>query len=139
MIKRKGFYIIEGNPIAQQRHRHTKRGFTYDPLSNEKKVTRLQIKSQQKKKLLTEGSVYMFITFYMKRPKSHYRTGKFSHMLKSDEEINHTKKPDIDNLCKYLFDCCSKVLFKDDSQICSLTALKMYSDNPRTEFTIQRI
>ena len=72
----------------------------------------------------------------MKIPKAYYRSGKYSKLLKKDAPVFHTKKPDIDNLCKFLFDCCNGVVFNDDSQIFQLSASKTYAELPRTEFTI---
>ena len=132
MIKQK--FIIKGDPIPQKRHRMG-RGFSYDPSSKDKKITRIQLKSQQKKKFIHTGSVNMFITFFMKRPKSDYRSGKFSKYLKKDSPIYHTKKPDIDNLLKYIMDCCNGIIYKDDSQIHYVNASKVYCDQHRDPTT----
>ena len=82
------------------------------------------------------GPVSLFVHFYMKRPKSHYRTGKFSNMLKKESPMHHVTKPDIDNLAKFLLDCSNGTIIKDDSQVFQLSASKTYDDEPRTEFTI---
>ncbi len=49
---------------------------------------------------------------------------------------SHTSKPDLDNLEKFILDCGNKVLWKDDSQIVSLSSKKIYSLMPRTEIEI---
>ena len=38
----------------------------------------------------------------------------------------HTKKPDIDNLCKSVLDGMANIVFKNDGQISSLHATKKY-------------
>jgi Holliday junction resolvase RusA-like endonuclease len=49
----------------------------------------------------------------------------------------HTKKPDADNLLKFIKDCANGILWHDDSQVNNLTARKEYGENPRTEIEIQ--
>ena len=75
----------------------------------------------------------------MKRPRSHYRSGKYSKLVKDKwQEVLHTKKPDIDNLIKYVLDSLSghNGFFLDDNQIYTIYAEKLYSDKPRTEIMI---
>ena len=82
----------------------------------------------------------MNIQFYMKRPKSHYRTGKFTGYIKEKWiKLPHTKKPDIDNLIKFVLDALQgqNGFFLDDSQVVRLYAEKIYTDdNPHTEIII---
>lgn len=40
---------------------------------------------------------------------------------------HHTKRPDIDKLCRAALDACTGVLWKDDSQVYSLGATKRYA------------
>ena len=82
----------------------------------------------------------------MPRPKSHYRTGKRSHVLKAKAPTFHSVRPDIDNLVKFYMDLFNKGFYIDDSQICGLATIKVYSDDweynndhPRTEVTIEEI
>lgn len=52
----------------------------------------------------------------------------------------HIFKPDLDNLIKYICDICSNnVIYQDDCIIASITAKKVYSELPRTEFTLMEI
>jgi Holliday junction resolvase RusA-like endonuclease len=53
-----------------------------------------------------------------------------------DESVFPTKKPDIDNVVKSIFDALNKVAFNDDTQIISLSVRKFYSEHPRVEVTI---
>lgn len=49
-------------------------------------------------------------------------------------------RPDIDNLCKLLFDIMTRLGFwLDDSQIADLQFTKCWSDNPRIEILIKDI
>ena len=76
------------------------------------------------------------ITIYQQIPKSVSKK-KYQKML--DREIAPTKKPDIDNVLKSLFDGLNGVAFKDDTQIVSLTCEKLYDVVPRVEVVIERI
>jgi Holliday junction resolvase RusA-like endonuclease len=50
-----------------------------------------------------------------------------------------TKKPDIDNIEKIIFDALNGIAYNDDSQIVSCWADKFYSTVPRVEVVIYGI
>ena len=131
---------ITGQPVALKRHRPSARGGYYAPSSKDKKQIWLQI-AKYKPKQPFAGDIYLKVVFYLKRPKSHFRTGKYSHLLKDayKDMVYHSFKPDLDNLVKLIADIIQPQMIIDDSQICMLQAEKMYSTNPRTEVVIQEI
>ena len=125
---------VEGTPKPQKRHRTSSRnGFTrsYDPSSKDKSLFEKLLLQGNIKKL--KGAISLTLTFYMPRPKHHYRTGKFKNKLKDTSPILHTNKPDIDNLIKFVLDCGNGILWEDDSTICQIEAHKIYCKYPRTE------
>ena len=125
---------IIGNPTSQKRHRHTRWG-TYDPSSKDKKQFIDYITSSYNlKNFPTDEPLDLTMWFYMKRPKSHYGTGRNCDVLKKNHPTMHTKKPDIDNLIKFVLDAGNGLLWKDDSVVVNITAYKRYSNNknPRT-------
>ena len=133
-------FSIPGNPKHQQRHRHVTTGKftrTYDPSAKDKKDFLLQA-MQYKPKSPILGEVHIRVWFCMPRPKSHYRTGKFAGILKDSTKIPHwhTSRPDIDNICKFVMDSLNGVFWKDDSQICQVTAYKIYDSRPRVVIQI---
>ena len=85
---------------------------------------------------IIKEAVDVHIIYHFKRPKSHYRTGKYSKELKPDTPICHITKPDVDNLIKFTLDVLSGVLYKDDNQVVSVTAIKLYDDEPKTWFDV---
>ena len=133
-------FTITGQPVALKRHRPSARGGYYDPSSKDKKQIWLQI-AKYKPKQPFAGDIYLKVVFYLKRPKSHFRTGKYSHLLKDayKDMVYHSFKPDLDNIVKLIADIIQPQMIIDDSQICMLQAEKMYSTNPRTEVVIQEI
>lgn len=67
--------------------------------------------------------------FYMPRPKNHYRTGKFSHILKDDSPEYHSQRPDRDNLDKAVLDVMTDTgLLSDDCIVVDGRILKMWAN-----------
>ena len=50
--------------------------------------------------------------------------------------VHHVKKPDLDNLVKH-FDCFNGLIWKDDSQIVQLEAMKIYSSEPGVDIEVR--
>ena len=75
------------------------------------------------------GSISVNLGFIFERPKSHFRSGKYSHLLKDDAPDFHIKKPDCDNLAKAVLDVLTELkIWHDDSQVTHLTTTKQYGD-----------
>lgn len=115
-------------PTSLKRHRHTKFGsHTYDPSSNDKKEFVNKIAA-----LLPDNPLNMPLKtklfFYEKRPKCHYRTGKYSNLLKKTAPKYNTSKRDLDNFIKFVLDALNKILYIDDSQIIEIESGKYYSE-----------
>ena len=116
-------------PTSLKRHRHTKFGnHTYDPSSNEKKDFVSKIKQFLPEEPI-KGPIKVELKFYEKRPKSHYRTGKFSGILKENAPKYNVSKRDIDNFVKFVFDSLNKLMYVDDSQVFELNCGKYYSED----------
>lgn len=77
--------------------------------------------------------LYMSCNFNMPIPKS---TSKKKAALMESGHIQHTKKPDLDNLVKFVKDCLNGVVWHDDSQIYGITAWKQYSHYPSTKIVV---
>ncbi|MEU8780032.1 RusA family crossover junction endodeoxyribonuclease [Streptomyces sp. NPDC048637] len=72
--------------------------------------------------------VAVFATFRLKRPKSHYRTGRFADQLKADAPEYPAKYPDVDKLCRSTLDGLKAGgAFADDAQVVKLYAHKVYA------------
>ena len=128
-------FVIEGKPKPLQRHRATRRGIMYDP-SKKDKADFLTRCLEFAPKTPLEGALWIELVFSMPRPKSHYRTGKNAGKLKDDSPTMHTKKPDLDNLVKFVCDAIDRKFYLDDSQITRIQAVKIYAEHPSTEITI---
>ena len=128
-------FTVKGSPKAQKRHRHTKKGFTYDPSANDKRDFLVLIHSKAPKSPYM-GAITLKVRFCMPYPKKWFRTGKFAGQLKPNAPLIHTNKPDIDNMLKFIMDCGSKVIWNDDSQIWKTVVEKVYSLSPETEIWV---
>ena len=125
---------VNGIPVAKGRPRFamTRRGMrTYTPdrtVAAENEIVAAALKQWKGPPL--EGPVKLLIVFLMPRPKR---------MAKSASWLYHVKKPDCDNLVKTVCDALNGIAWKDDSQVCRLTAEKCYSDVPRTTITVETL
>ena len=120
---------IKGNPIAKKRPRFARRGNfvkTYNDQQTEEGRWLWEAMPQITKKFT--GAVKLTVSFCFNRPKSHYGTGKNSKRLKVNAPVSHTKKPDLDNLVKFVKDCLNGQAWDDDAQVCKLFATKEYGD-----------
>lgn len=78
--------------------------------------------------------VRVSLIFRLKRPKSHYRTGKFSGVLKEEHiATRHGKRPDADKLARAVLDGLTGVVFVDDSQVFDLSVLKTWQKRDEPE------
>lgn len=134
---------VLGKPRPQGRPRAGKRGnsqFTQiyeDSKDTDAKNVLAVVLRQEAPKHLLSQAIQVDLFFYMARPKSHYRTGKYSGILKDSAPTLHIKKPDIDNLRKLTMDAMTGVWWTDDSIVCKGFTQKYYSDKPRTEIKIK--
>lgn len=120
-----------GNPVPQQRPRFARKGkfvSCYDNQSKLKEGYRWQIKSQFREDPI-KTPLAVDLIFFMPIPKS---TSGIKKRQMGNGIIAHTKKPDIDNLQKFILDCLNKLAFEDDSQIVEIRAKKIYSSKPGT-------
>jgi Holliday junction resolvase RusA-like endonuclease len=123
-------FTVPGKPIPKKRPRFSRQGLrvvTYDAQKREKERFRSYIKAFPKEPF--RDAVYLSVDFGMPIPKSTLKKNK---KLMVDGDINHTKKPDIDNLIKFVMDACTGIFWVDDSQVGAVFACKFYSDVPET-------
>ena len=74
------------------------------------------------------GPVTLEVTFYFRRPASHFGTGKNGHKVKESAPREHTQTPDLDKLVRAIGDGITGVLIHDDKQIVALIATKKWTE-----------
>ena len=121
-------FMVEGTPVPKGRPRFARRGkfvSTYSPKTTvdyETKVAEAaQLAMGSSEPLETPVGAYIYITLPI--PASYSKKRK-QDCLSGNERP--TKKSDIDNYCKAVFDGMNGIVFLDDSQIVSLHSTKVY-------------
>lgn len=118
---------IQFEPTSLKRHRHRLGGGTYDPSKKEKDEFVSMIDNIPSEKMT--NPIKCNLNFYCKRPKSHYKTGKNSHILKDTSPKYNTNNKDLDNMVKFILDALNGKLYIDDCQIVEINCKKMYSES----------
>jgi len=128
----KSTFFIAGDPKPQARPRFARRGkfvTTYSVKNEWKEICKKEFKQIAACVGMYEAAIVVNLDFYFKRPKSHYRTGRFSHLLRDDAPKYHITKPDKDNLEKAVTDAMSDAkLIKDDCIIIGGETFKSYAE-----------
>lgn len=134
-------FTIPGNPKALKRHRTVRKGdfiTNYDPSEGDK-ADFLAISMEHKPEIPFDEPLSVYYTFAFSRPKAHYRTGAYSHLLKPSAPKWHISTPDMDNLMKFINDAYNGHFWKDDSRICHAVENKIYDDRPYIKIQITRL
>lgn len=122
---------LYGNPIAQKRPRFRRTEAyvqTYDPQVKEKETYRWQIQTQFRNTPL-QTPLKIEIVFFMPIPAS---TSAIRKKEMIANVLHHMKRPDVDNMAKFMLDCMNGLVFHDDSQIWDLHCQKIYAEEPGT-------
>lgn len=132
---------IEGEPVGKGRPRVTLRGkftHTYTPekTKNYERLIQNAYLSSYTYEDMLEGPIKAELKAYFPIPDSIPKKKK-PYLLNNYEK--HTKKPDIDNIVKSVFDALNDLAFTDDSHIVELSAKKLYSETPRVELILKEI
>ena len=126
-------YSLPGNPIPLARPRFGK-GRIFDSQKLLKINHGILLKRQHGKKPLLKSPLCLTVTFFLPFPCNSTRAKK--------DKIKGTyqcRRPDLDNLIKYVLDTSNLVLFSDDQLVCKINAKKIYDSEPRTEFTLTEL
>jgi Holliday junction resolvase RusA-like endonuclease len=124
--------FIEGDPKPQARQKFrsvkSKKGKTLIMPYHTKNEWRESVKSFfDTKDEFYDTAIKVDLNFIFKRPKNHFRSGKFSHLLKLPAKKYVTAKPDRDNLDKAVMDAMENAgIFSNDSIACDGRTSKRY-------------
>ena len=126
--------FVEGNPKPQARPRVSVRGgrgFAYNADSKDMQAWKKALDAA----LPSFGSfggfggpMHVELVFRLPRPKAHYRTGKFSHLLKDSAPGDEGSRCDVDNLSKVVLDKITRSgYWVDDNQVVFLSVRKRWA------------
>lgn len=135
-------YVIDGSPVRWQRAgRHGSR--YYDSQQKIKVSYGIILTNLHGTRPIHTKPLHLDVVFYFPIP-------QYAKSLKDPLNINPRKQskrdgmpmtttPDLDNCVKFLLDSGNKIIWQDDSIVCSMSIKKVYSENPRTEFIITEL
>lgn len=130
--------VIPGCPIAKKRPRFFRRGGfvgTYNAQETEEGRAMQHLhRGLPEGWTPIDGPVSILLLFDLPIPKSASKKAKIG---MESGEIYHTKKPDLDNLAKFVKDCANGIIWRDDSQVVRLEAIKRFAENPKTKIFVQ--
>ena len=139
-VNRTVSFSIPGKPFGKQRPKAARRGGfiqIYTPRETklyEEHALRSYIETIGKVKLT--GPIEAEVRGVFPVPKS---SSKKEQQKMLSGEIDHTKKPDCDNMGKVVFDALNSVAFDDDSAICRAYIDKRYGENPRVDVRLKEL
>lgn len=125
--------FVEGNPKPQSRPRvsvRAGRGFAYNADSGDMVAWKQALDSALAEipERGLDGPMHVELVFRLPRPKAHYRTGKFSHLLKDSAPGDEGSRCDVDNLSKVILDKITRSgYWVDDSSVVFLSVRKRWA------------
>jgi len=125
--------FVKGNPKPQARPRvsvRAGRGFAYNADSREMKAWKKSLDDALRPFSFPGdfgGPMHVELVF-LPRPKAHYRTGKYSHLLKDSAPGDEGSRCDVDNLSKVVLDKITRSRYwLDDNQVVFLSVRKRWA------------
>lgn len=127
-------FCIPGPPQGKERPRFTRSGYAYTPPKTKEYEALVRSCWQQQSGVRFPDGVPVKATVkaFFQIPQS--LSKKRRSLLMG---APHTKKCDIDNLLKAVFDSLNTYAYADDSSVYSVVAEKHYSDSPRVEVVLE--
>ncbi len=125
-------FTVHGEPVGKGRPKFARRGsfvtaYTPEKTANYENLVKLYASQVMAGKELLECPVSVTMWINVGIPAS-FSKKKAEQAVKG--ELCPTKKPDIDNIVKGIFDALNDVVWKDDKQVCHLSVVKKYSATP---------
>jgi Holliday junction resolvase RusA-like endonuclease len=129
-------FKIDGEPVPKGRPRFTHQGRIYTPKKTHDYETKVaecaRVAMGSSEPLETPVAVFVYVTYAVP---SSYSKKRREDCLSGIEK--HTKRPDLDNCIKVITDGMNEIVYKDDSQITSIHATKVYGTDSMVEVFIQ--
>ena len=122
-------FVVPGTPVGKGRPRFARRGnfvSTYTPEKTASYENLVKVTAQAAMRGIPpfEGAVAVGIHLFVTPPASWSQKKQREALAGS---IRPTTKPDLDNVCKGLFDACNDIVWKDDKQVVDVVKSKRYS------------
>jgi Holliday junction resolvase RusA-like endonuclease len=125
-------FRVYGTPKPQGSKRHVGNGVMIESGGEALRTWREDVKlaALAERELLDEsliGPIDVRIYFHLRRPASHFRTGRNAHLLRAGAPAYPYRKPDIDKLLRSTLDAITSAgLWGDDAQAVHVSMSKTY-------------
>lgn len=128
-------FYVSGAPFGKERPRSTQingRSVVYTPKKTadyERHIRQVAWAAMSKERIgITDKAVHMSIEAVFPIPASWPQKRKLIASMGGEKP---KKKPDLSNVFKAIEDGCNGVVYEDDAQICSFTAVKTYESETK--------
>lgn len=131
-------FTVPGSCVGKQRPKFSSRGrfvraYTPAKTVNYENLVKMSYFTNNQFRSKLEGPIKAEVLAIYPIPES---TSKKKYTQMINGEISYTKKPDVDNIAKSIFDALNDIAYKDDSQINEINIRKIYGENSRTIITL---
>jgi len=129
-------FNLPGKPHGKGRPRITRTGRAYTPEATREAegFIRHQAAQAMDGVEVLRGAVQAWVEVEIEPPQN---TSKKLRKSMMDGEVFPTKKPDMDNVIKAIFDACNGVVYLDDKQVVKLSMMKRYGERDITTVSFQ--
>lgn len=127
------YFVVDGPAVGCQRVRFAGHAFTPKKTRDYQKLIKTLAMAALSGKPVFPGAVCVKIEVQMEPVKSMPKKNRLLALL---GKIFPTKKPDLDNVIKSVFDGMNKTVFEDDCQVCELQAVKRYGPGSYVAVTV---
>ena len=129
-------FVVAGEIVGKGRPRFTRSGRTYTPKKTADYERTIKTAYLNKYSYLSQKALRIKIIAYFKVAKNHSNIKK-QKMLAN--ELQCTKKPDIDNITKVVLDALNKVAYEDDTQIVEVASIKRWATEDKLVVVIDEL
>jgi Holliday junction resolvase RusA-like endonuclease len=88
---------------------------------------------------LLDGPLEVWATFYIQRPRSHYRVGRFAHVVRDSAPEWPIGRPDATKLWRAAEDALKGVVFNDDAQVVCQHIMKIWNEKPGVLIVVREV
>lgn len=127
---------IPGKPMGKQRARTLKNGYSYTPEQTVCYENLVRLIYRESGGGYMEGPLKARVKIVYDIPKS---TTKKNRAAMEAGKMFPTKKPDIDNVQKIIFDALNGIAYKDDTQIVRVEAWKEFGQQPYVDVLLEEV
>jgi len=121
-------FTVPGRPVGKGRPRVTRRGITYTPKKTRDYEALVKGYARAASVEPLEGPVSITVHFTLLMAKSWPKVKRRAFAGKYVSQ-----HPDLDNMLKAIMDALDGIAYNKDSQVASIHASKMWTDNPKLE------